>query len=84
MEAHRCQAEMFHSYEPNLAVRSLRAANLPGAKAEKLASYAMFCMSTTGGGGGSPAGQPLLAHSFATLGRSELKSKMCTFAPIQL
>lgn len=39
----------FHSFGPNLAVRSLRTANLPEARAEKLARYGMYDMSTVPG-----------------------------------
>lgn len=46
MRAHGCQAVMFHSFGPNLAVRSLRSANLPGARAAKLARYTECSVST--------------------------------------
>lgn len=60
--AHGCQTVMFHSFRPKLVVRSLRTVNLPGARAETLAGYAMYCMLLTvtnsllcgdGGWGGS-------------------------------
>lgn len=46
MRAHGCQAVMFHSFGPNLPVRSLRSVNLPGARAEELARYTEYNMST--------------------------------------